>query len=228
MCERLGVRRGADLCLLCVFCVSLCVSCVSYRPVFVRLHFRSHEECWQAYHLLSQNQMIHDSRAKQPELPAEHHVNLGYDVDADGEVRKVSPAAWHLAWLRTRNFWELSLRARRSLEGLEYKHLTDTCAADVEQRRVADQLSRDLGSAVAFDGDAELDDVVVQPDEPRAEDSDEALPSASAQRSRSRPATSLHTSDTRVRKLVEDPFALDEAGYPLLGDVFDDEEHHLY
>ena len=223
-------------------CVAVCVAvCVSLcRPVFLRLHFRSHEECWQAYQLLGQNQMIHDSLATQPELPADHHVNLGYGLDADGEVRKVSPTAWHLSWLRTRNFWELSVRARRSLEGLEYKHLTDTCAADLEKSRMADLLSRDLGSAVAFDGDAELDDVVLQPDEPHAEgdeddhddeedddddedEGDEEAPLAPAKRSRR-----LHTSGKRVRKITEDPFALDEGGQPLLDDVFDDEEHRLY
>ena len=192
----------------------------------MRLHFRSHEECWQAHHLLSQNHMIHDSLAKQPELPAEHHVNLGYALDADGEVRRESPAAWHLSWLRTRNFWELSVRARRSLEGLEYKHLTDTCAADLEKSRMDDLLSRDLGSAVAFDGDAELGDVVLQPDEPHAEGDEEAPPLAPAKRSRA--ATSLHTSGVRVRKITEDPFALDEGGQPLLDDVFEDEEHRHY
>lgn len=210
--------------------------CVSYRPVFLRLFFGSHEESWLAFTLLGQNKMIHDSVVTQPTLPAEHPLNLGYELDAHGEANKVAPAAWHLTWLRTRNFWELSLRARRSLEGLEYKHLTDTYAADLERSRLADRAARDLGSVVAFDGDAQLDDdIVLEPDdEPFAaagDSGDDALVSAPRPRATGdaksrRSAATAHTAAVRVKKITEDPFVLDERGFPLPDDVLDADGGH--
>ena len=47
-------------------------------------------------------------------------------------------SAWNLCWLRSRNYWELSTRARRSLEGIDFKNhgkQEDTHQLDTQHQR---------------------------------------------------------------------------------------------
>jgi hypothetical protein len=89
------------------------------KPMFLKLQFPTHEECWEAYQLLARNPVIYDSILGNPSLPANDPSNV-----RSAEQNQMT--AWQLCWRRTRNYWELSMRARRSLEGLEYKYFRES------------------------------------------------------------------------------------------------------
>lgn len=80
------------------------------RPLFLRFKFATHEECWDAFHVMQESGSIGSPLVLNPNRPANSQENM-----------VVAEKPWNLCWLRTHNYWEMSVRARRSLEGIDFQ-----------------------------------------------------------------------------------------------------------
>lgn len=89
-------------------CVLLLISFP--RPLFLRFKFATHEECWDAFHVMQESGSIGSPLVLNPNRPANSQENMA-----------VAEKPWNLCWLRTHNYWEMSVRARRSLEGIDFQ-----------------------------------------------------------------------------------------------------------